>query len=155
MTAQYGRTTNRWVVLKIDDSSGTLRQIPVNSINGLELAYEEKDLTAFQDAIKGVLLGQPDFSCEISGPFDTTASTGSHTVLNAVNGLNVPLTMDVQVGMRHAWEAGEPQFGITSSSTDGVLVSKYTVNPGDGTYTATIKMAAGSAAPAWGTAAET
>jgi hypothetical protein len=155
MTTQYGRTTNRWVAFKIDDSAGTLRQIPVNSINGLELAYEEKDLTAFQDAIKGVLLGQPDFSCEISGPFDTTASTGSHTVLNGVNGLNTPLSLEVEVGMRHAWESGEPTFGVTSTAANGVLVSKYTVNPGDGTYTATIKMAAGSSAPAWATSAFT
>ena len=155
MTAQYGRTTNRWVKFLIDDSGGTLREIAVSSIGGLELAYEEKDLTAFMDAIKGVLLGQPDFACEISGPFDTTASTGSHTVLNSVSGLNVPLTFDVRIGMRHAWEAGEPQFGITSSSTDGVLVTKYSVDPGTGMYTASIKMAAGSAAPAWGTAAET
>jgi hypothetical protein len=155
MTAQYGRTTNRWVAFKIDDSAGALRQIPVSSINGLELAYEEKDLTAFQDAIKGVLLGQPDFSCEISGPFDTTANTGSHTVLNGVNGLNTPLSLEIEVGMRHVWETGEPTFGLTSTAANGVLVSKYTFNPGDGTYTATIKMAAGSAVPAWGTTANT
>ena len=155
MTTQYGRTTNRWVTLKIDDSASTLREIAVNSINGLELAYEEKDLTAFIDAIKGVLLGQPDFSCEIGGPFDTTASTGSHTVLSAVNGLNTPLAFGVFVGMRHAWENGEPVFGITGTAANGVLVSKYAVDLANGTYTASIKMAAGSAAPAWGTAAIT
>lgn len=155
MTAQTGRTTPRWTTVSIDDSAGTLRQIAVSSIGGLELAYEEKDLTAFQDAIKGVLLAQPDFSCEISGPFDTTALTGSHTVLNSVNGLNTPLSFGVFVGMRHAWEAGEPVFGLTSTTANGVLVSKYSVDLENGTYSATIKMAAGSAAPAWGTAAIT
>ena len=155
MTTQYGRTTNRWVAFKIDDSAGTLRQILVNSINGLELAYEEKDLTAFQDAIKGVLLGQPDFSCEIGGPFDTTANTGSHTVLNGVNGLNTPLSFDVQVGMRHAWEAGEPQFGLTKAAGSGYLVTSYIVNPAEMTYTAELRLFPGSVLPAWGTAAET
>lgn len=155
MTANTGRTTNKWTSVKIDDSGGTLREIAVSSISGVELAYEEFDLTAFMDAIKGVLLGQPDFSCEISGPFDTTASTGSHTVLSGVVGLNTPLAFGVFVGIRHAWESGEPVFGITGTAANGVLVTSYAVDPNTGTYKAKIRMAAASAAPAWGTTAIT
>jgi hypothetical protein len=155
MGVQTGRTVGRYVTVHIDDSSSTLRQIPVSSISGLGLTYEETELTAFQDAIKGVLNSTPDFSCTISGPFDTTANTGSHTVLSGVVGLNVPLTFDVKLGMRQTYVEGEPQFGVTATTANGVLVTAYDVDPGAGTYTAKIRMASGSAAPAWGVASET
>ena len=155
MAAQTGRTANRYVDVYIDDSGGTLRQIAVDTINNLGLVYDEQDLTAFIDAIHGVLLGHPNFSCSISGPLENTASTGTLTVLDSVNGENTPLSFDVKVGIRHAWEFGEPQFGISSSSTDGVVVSSFVVDPSTMRYTATIRMASGSAAPAWGTTAET
>ena len=155
MTAKTGRTTGRYVTVHMDDSGATLRQIAVSSISGLGLTYEETELTAFQDAIKGVLASTPDFSCTISGPFDTTANTGSHTVLSGVVGGNTPLSFDVRLGMRQTWEEGEPQFGVTSSATNGILVTAYDVDPANGTYTAKIRMASGSAAPAWGTTAET
>lgn len=161
MTAQTGRTVGHYTNFIIGDSANTLRNIPVTTVGGVGLKYEEKDLTALMDALKGVLLGQADFSVDIEGPFDTTAAaaspglSGSHTVLSALVGLNTPRTLDIQIGVMHAWEAGEPQFGISRSATVGVIVSSYDVNIADMKYKATIKMFAGSTAPAWGTAAET
>ena len=161
MTALTGRTTSNWIDFIVQDSGATLRSIPVNTINGLGLNYEETDLTAFQDAIKGALLGQPDCSIDIAGPFDTTAAasagtlSGSHTILSAIVGVLTPLAIDVQVGIRAAWESGAPQFGITSTATSGFLCSNYSVDVGAGTYTAKFVMFPGSSAPAWGTAAET
>lgn len=151
MAAQTGRTHPKYTTVHLDDSAGTLRQLTsVNTIGGLSLDYPELELTAWADAINGVLLGIPTFTTTIGGVFDTT----DHGYLSGVNGLNVPLTFDVRVGIRHTWEAGEPQFGITSSSTAGVLVRNYTVNPENMTWSATIVMFAGSTAPAWGIAAE-
>jgi len=155
MTANTGRTVSRWVAFLVDDSGGTPRNIPVNSINGVGLEYPEKDLTAFTDALKGVLPETPECVIEIEGPFDTIANTGSHTVLSGIAGGVTPLTLDVQIGIRHAWESGEPQFGITSSATSGFLCTSYKVNVNDGTYSAKFNMYPGSSAPAWGTAAET
>lgn len=154
MAAQTGRTTSKWTVFKVDDSSGTLRQIAVDSINGVGLVYDEVDLTAFQDAIKGALPAHPDVTITITGPFDTTADTGSHTVLSGIVGGVTPLSLDVQVGIRHAWESGEPQFGITSSSTSGFLCFDYQPDLNTGKYSAKFRMFPGSSAPAWGTAAE-
>jgi len=160
MTAQTGRTVSKWTDFRIDDNAGTLRSIPVNSINGVGLDYEEVDLTAFQDAMKGVLLGQPSCTIDIAGPFDNSVAaaagtlSGSHTVLSGIVGGVTPLTLDVQLGIRHAWEADEPQFGITSTAANGFLCSSYQVDPGAGTYSAKFVMYPGSAAPAWGTAAE-
>lgn len=166
MAAQTGRTVGKYIKVQIDDSAGTVRDIPVSTIGGVGLDYDEVDLTALQDAVKGVLMGHGNVGITITGPFDTTAAqaasgsgaaaalSGSHTVLNGVNGGQTPLTFGVYYGIRHVWETGEPCFGITSSSVNGFLVSGYKVND-DGTYSATIKLAAGSAAPAWGTAAFT
>ena len=161
MAAQTGRTVSKWVNFQCDDSAGTLRTIPINSISVVGLVYEEQDVTAFQDAVKGMLPNMPDAPIEISGPFDNAAAaaagtlSGSHTVLSALNGLQTPLTLDVQFGIRHAWESGEPQFGITGTAANGYIMTSYTVDPGAMTYSAKFVLYPGSAAPAWGTAAET
>jgi len=151
MTAQYGRTVSRYVNCLISDGSA-MRSIKVNAINGVGLTHEEVDLTAFQDAVHGVLQNTPDFTLDISGPFDTTANAG-HAVLNALNGVNTPRSFDIQFGIQHAWESGEPQFGITATATSGLIITSYVVNP-DGTFNAKGRMFAGSTAPAWGTTAE-
>ena len=159
MTAQTGRTVTKWTDFQIDDSGGTLRSIPVDSINGVGLVYDEVELTAFQDAIKGALPGHPDSVITITGPFDNSVVaaagtlSGSHTVLSAIDGAATPLTLNIEVGMRHAWEAGEPTFGITSSATSGYLCFDYQ-QQGE-KYSAKFRMFPGSSAPAWGTAAET
>ena len=162
-----GRTLARWVKFQIDDSGGTVRDIPVSSINGVGLTYDEVDITAFQDAVKGALAGQPDFTMTISGPFDNSAATaasgtgaaatlsGSHTVLSAINGLGTPLTFGAYFGIRGYWATGDPCFGITSSATSGAIVTEYTVDPSNATYSAKLRMYPGSSAPAWGTAAFT
>ena len=162
-----GRTVARWFKFQIKDSGGVLRDIPVNSINGVGLAYEEIDVTAFQDAVKGFLPGQPDFTLTIGGPFDNTAATaasgtgaaptlsGSHTVLSAVNGLATPLSFACYFGIRNYWATGDPVFGLTSSATNGALVFEYSVDPSGVSYSAKLRMSPGSAVPAWGTAAIT
>jgi hypothetical protein len=161
MTAQTGRTTQKWVEFLVDDSGGTLREIPVDSINGVGLTYDEVELTAFQDAIKGVLPAHPDCTITIGGPFDTSAAasaptlSGSHTVLNGIVGAATPLALDVRIGIRHVWEAGEPTFGITGTTTAGFLCFDYQADVNSGKYTAKFRVYPGSTAPVWATAAHT
>jgi hypothetical protein len=155
MAAKTGRTVGKHTLVYLDDSGGTLRQIAVATIGGLGITYDEVDLTALQDAVKGILPGHGALSLTLAGPMDSTASTGSHIVLSGVNGESTPLAFDVRVGIRQAWESGEPQFGITGTSANGVLVTDYQVDPAAGMYTAKLNMFSGSAIPAWGTAAET
>lgn len=160
-----GRTVKRWVRFLVDDSGGTPREIPVNSINGVGLDYPDADVTAFQDALVGVLPDTPDCTIEISGPVDNTAAaaaaasaaapvlSGSHTVLSAINGVQTPLGLAVMIGIRGYWATGDPVFGIVSpSAANGFLCLSYIVNPDDMTYTARFRVYPGSAAPAWGTA---
>ena len=165
MAVQTGRTVSKFVRFLVDDSGGTPREIPVSTINGVGLPYEEVDVTAFQDAVKGTLSNQPDCTIEVSGPWDSTAVaaaaasaaapvlSGSHAVLYNLAGAYTPLGLCICFGVRHYWEAGEPVFGIvTATAANGFVCTAYNVSPNDMTYSATFKVYPGSAAPAWGTA---
>ena len=82
--------------------------------------------------------------------------SGSHTILSAINGVaTLPLALAINFGVRHAWESGEPCFGLTGSAANGYLCVSYTVNPADMTYNAKFVVFPGSAIPAWGTTALT
>jgi hypothetical protein len=161
MAANTGRTTYKHINFIISDTGGTLRNVPINNLSVVGVTYNEEDLTAWQDAVAGALPSMPDAPIDFGGPFDTSAAaaspglSGSHTVLAGLNGGMTPQTLDIQFGIRHAWEADEPQFGITQSATSGYILTKYTVNPSDMTYSARLVLFPGSALPAWGTAAET
>ncbi len=152
MTAQTGRTHSKHITVKLDNSAGTLTDISayVNTVGSVGVTYETQDVTAFSDGVKNIVIGQPTASLTIGGPIDTTI----HTHMTGINGLSTPLSLDIQFGIRHAWEAGEPQFGITSSSTSGYLCHSYTIDPSANTWSATLDVF-GATAPAWGTAAET
>jgi len=167
MAAQTGRTQSKFIKFQIEDSGGTLRDIPIHSINGLGLEYGEVDVSAIQDAVKGFLSGQADYSLEVSGPVDTAAAqaasgsaaaaalSGSHTVLSDLAGALTPLGFGIYIGIRHYWETGEPVFGLSSSAANGIICINYNVSPDGMTYSASFRMYPASAAPAWGTSAIT
>ena len=165
MAIQTGRTVGKFVKFQIYDPT-TMRDIPVDSINGVGLTYEEVDVSAIQDAVKGFLNGQPDYSLEISGPFDTTAAvaastgslnpadlSGSHTILSPIVGGITALGFAIYVGIRQQWSTGEPVFGVSNSTSgNGLLCTNYQVDPGSASYTASFRLYPGSIAPAWGIA---
>ena len=152
MTANTGRTNSKHIQVYLDNSGGTLTDITayVNTVGTVGLTYDTQDVTAYSDGSKNIVIGQPSASLTIGGPFDTTI----HTHMTGINGALTPLSLDIRVGIRHAWEAGEPQFGITSSASVGYLCHSYTVDLNANTWTATLDVF-GATAPAWGTAAET
>ena len=130
MAANTGRTNAKHIQVFLDNSGGTLTEITAcNTVGQPGLEYETADQTAYSDGVKNITIGHPSAPIQLGGPFDTVA----HAHLIAINGGVTPLTFDVRIGIRHAWETGEPQFGITSASLDVF----------------------GATAPAWGTAAET
>jgi len=165
MAANTGRTVNKHFKFQIEDSGGTFRDIPILTVNGVGIAYDEEEMMAIQDAMHGFLPGHGVTSVDITGPLDTTAAqtasgsgavaalSGGHVVLPTVNGGVTPLGFACYFGMRHPWETGEPVFGLASTAANGVLVFNYEVDPASMLYSASIRMFPGSAAPAWGTAA--
>ena len=168
MAAQTGRTIDRYVYVIVGESGdANLREINCTGIGDVGLTFEAKDVTAWQDAVKNALSGQPDAPIKITGRFDNSAAvaapasasahalSGSHTVLSAINGDNVPHTLQIRFGVRHNWETGEPVFGLqrATATNSGYLCTKYNcVNGSD--YSAEF-VVSGPVAPAWGTAALT
>jgi len=104
---------------------------------------------AVSDGAKNVTVGIPAMHLTIEFVWDTVVLTH----LSALS-TQTPLSLDIRFGIRHAWEAGEPQFGITSSATSGYLCHGFTVDPSANTWSAVLDVF-GPTAPAFGTAAET
>lgn len=160
MAVQTGRTVSKFITFRIDDSAGAMRSIAVDSVGVVGLVYDEVDLTAWMDAVKGALPNHPDAPISIAGPWDTTAATGSHVVLSGIASPTycmTPRSLDIQFGMRQTYVTGEPQFGISgvAAGNVGYVITSYTVDPSAGKYSATFRLFPGSTAPAWGLAAET
>jgi hypothetical protein len=165
MAANTGRTVSKWMKFQIDDSAGTMRDIPVWTFNGIGIEYDSVELTALQDAMHGFLPGHGTIAVDITGPFDTTAAvaasgtgaaptlSGSHVVLSTgARADGVPRGFGVYFGMRQYWETGEPVFGLTQTGNNGIQVLNYQVHD-DLTYSCTLAMYPNSAVGAWGTTA--
>lgn len=73
-------------VFKLDDSGGTLRTLTtyVTDVSGLPGGRELGDTTAMGATGKSFIPGLQDITFSISGHFDSTATTGPHTVLNGL-----------------------------------------------------------------------
>ena len=161
MAAQTGRTLSKWTKVYIDDLGGTLREIPVNSINGVGLTAPEQDVSAWQDAVTNVLIGRPGGAITLRGPFDCAAAavasasaaapalSGSYTILNDLVGRNTPLAFGVCFGIRQYYTTTEPAFGLNlAAGTSGYLVKSFIINPDDSTYEAEL-VVMGPIAPSW------
>lgn len=159
-----GRTVTKWTRFAIDDSAGTPREIPVDSIGAVGFVYDETDLTAYQDQVKGYLAAHPDAPIEITGPFDNTAAaalaasgaaptlSGSHTVLAPLTAptFTTPLGLAVMFGIRGYWATGDPVFGVVApSASSGYVCTKYQVEGEK--YSARFTPFPGTV-PAWGSA---
>ena len=159
-----GRTVTKWTRFAIDDSAGTPREIPVDSISPVGFVYDETDLTAYQDQVKGYLAAHPDAPIDITGPFDNSAAaalaasgaaptlSGSHTILAPISAptFTTPLGLAIMIGIRGYWTTGDPVFGIVApSATQGYICTKYTIEGEK--YSASFKPYPGST-PAWGSA---
>ena len=156
-----GRTTTKWIRFGVTNNVGAASEIPVDSIGPVGLTYDEVDVTAFQDAVKGYLSNHAEAGIDITGPWDNSIEagfadppaaptlSGSHTILAPIVGGNTPLALAVHFGIRALWEDGNPVFGIiTASPTTGYLCTKYTVEGEK--YSARFVPFPGSI-PAWGT----
>jgi hypothetical protein len=160
-----GRTVSKWTRFAVDDSTGAPREIPVDTISPVGFVYDEAELTAYQDQVKGYLAGHPEAAIDITGPFSNLAATGlaasaaaptlsgSHTVLAPISAptFTTPLGLWIGFGVQGYWTAAtDPAFGVvTPSATSGYVCVKYQIE-GD-KYSARFVPFAGTI-PAWGTA---
>ena len=123
MTANTGVTNIKWLGVWIDNSSGTLTDLSVYVIDpgehGLEFATAVQ--TGIGERVENFTLGNPTSNFSIKFRFDTVVF---NHFLNIV-GTQTPLSIDYRHGIGHAWEAGEPTFGCTSSATSGYFAKNW------------------------------
>ena len=149
MAANTGRIHDKNTEVWLDDSAGTLTNLSayLNNVGAVGLDKEVTDVTAFSDTVHNFLNGYPTAPIQLAGPLDTVLI--DH--LKALSDVT-PLSLGIYYGVRHAWESGEPTFGLTSSATSGYLFGGFMVS--GGILTAKFNVF-GPTAPVWGTAAIT
>jgi hypothetical protein len=142
---RIGKFTN----VLVDDNGGTARDIStdVTSISS-SLIYDEVEIGGFTED-KRYLAARADASMTIEGRVNTTATTGSHTVLSNIVGPNggTTITVTIQYGNNAAATGGDPEF------EGEYFLSSYEVTPElDGAQLFNAKFVPGSTTlPAWGT----
>jgi hypothetical protein len=127
-----------WTTLSLDDAGGTARDIR-NDITNFNFATPRavQDVTGVDKSAFERLLLLADFSGQLNGVFNPTATTSSHAVLKTVSSSTVLRTLSLAIASQTL--AGE------------VIVSDYQISRGqDGslTWTAPFSLADG-AVPTW------
>jgi hypothetical protein len=158
-----GRTTTKWIRFGTNVADNSAREIPIDSLSPVGFSYDEVDVTAWQDAVKGYLRNHPDCPIDITGPFDTSALvglaasataptlSGSHTVLAVISAptFNHPVGLWIAFGTQGYWTtAVDVTFGIIAATpTSGYICTKYVVEGEK--YSASFKPYPGTI-PLWG-----
>lgn len=150
MAAQTGRSNNKFIGFFLDNSAGTLTDLTAytKDVGDVGFEYDKQDVTALSDGAKNYTIGIPAVPLTITFVWDTVVITH----LSALN-TQTPLSLDIRYGVRQTYTAGEPQFGISMSSTSGYVLTGFKCN-GTETIVANFDLF-GATAPAFGTAAET
>lgn len=161
-----GRTSPRFSKFQIEDSGGTMRDVPVRTMGNVGLTYDEIDLSALQELVKSFFSGQANFGLDMTGPFDNRAATaasgsgtdpsgtlsGTSTIIQPLNGGLTARSFGIYFGIQAVWSTGDPVFG----AVDSIIVTNWTVDPVTMMASWRIVKAAGAANnPAWGTSAIT
>jgi hypothetical protein len=158
MPVNTGRTNKKWLQVFLSNSSQVLTEITAytSSVGSMGLTYDTTDVTAYSDFIKNVTVGQPGAPITLSGPFDTTlyAMMIAYNTAGRATISGWGLSLDIRLGIQHAWTAGEPVFGITGSANSGYQLTSFTVDTSAMTWQATLDCV-GPTAPQLGSQAHT
>lgn len=137
------------VVVKLDDSSGTLRQFEAGDIVSVDLGvwYDQFDVTGFGDEVHNVVNGQMRAPVTLRGYLTTTTDTGTHPVIQGAFAAGEQVSLEVQVGQNAAPQAGDPLF------TGEFLVSSYkpVISTGGAVMFEAQLIPATGTAPSWST----
>ena len=136
------------VIVKMDDSGGTLRQFADGDIRSIDLgqSYDQFDVTGFGDEAHQFINGQLRAPVTIQGYLTTESPGGTHTVIQGAFAAGSQVTLEVQVGDNAAPVANDPKY------SGEFLIGSYRpqiMTGGAVMFTATLQPATG-AAPEWG-----
>ncbi len=139
-----GKTDSKYV--KVIYNSQTI-DCSITGVDGVGIVYDETDVTGLCNSIKEAVQGQGTVAVNLSGNFSNTATTGSHTVFQALNGNTTGATLTIQIGIRATATSGDPEFEVTSMGVFSYVVS---ASGGSPTWSASLRPLPGATA-AWGT----
>jgi len=136
------------VVVKMDDSGGTLRTFANGDITSVDvpLTNDQHDVTGFGDPAHHVINGQLQAPVTLKGYVTTTANTGTHPVIKGAHAAGSQVTLQVAVGNNAAPQSGDPEY------SGEFLVENYKIMLETGKavmFEASLKPAIGTA-PSWG-----
>ena len=139
-----GKTHSRHIDISL---GGVQIECSINNLGGVGLAYDQADVTTFCNSIKEAITGNADVTINLSGPFNNTAVTGGHIVVEPLNGDDTGAVLVIEIGVGAAPTTGDAKFTVTNA-----IVSNYLVAAGNGpvTWSAALKPAVGATA-VWGT----
>lgn len=136
------------VVVILDDASGSPRTFANGDIISIDLGLmaDQHDVTGFGDAVHKYINGQKRAPVTIKGYLTTTATIGTHTVIQPVFKDGKQVTLEVRVGQNAAPTTGDPKY------TGEFFVASYSPvfeTGGAVKFTAMLTPATG-AEPLWG-----
>ena len=137
------------VIVKMDDSGGTLRAFSDGDIRSIDLGltHDQFDVTGFGDAVHQFINGQLRAPVMIEGYLTTDSTSGTHSVIQGAFAAGNQVSLEVQVGNNAAPVASDPKY------TGEFLIASYRpqiMTGGAVMFTASLQPATGTA-PAWGT----
>jgi hypothetical protein len=136
------------VIVKLDDSGGTLRTFADGDIISVDLGLkaDQHDVTGFGDQVHRVINGQMQAPVTIRGYVTKTTDIGTHPVIYGAFNAGAQVSLEVRVGNNAAPTTGDPKY------TGEFFVASYVpvINTGGAvTFTATLNPATGTK-PVWG-----
>jgi len=137
------------IVVKMDDSGGTLRTFADGDVTSVELGLtnDQHDVTGFGDDVHNFVNGQLQAPVTVNGFLTTTASVGTHTVIQGAFAAGAQVTLEIEVGQNAVPTGGDPKY------SGEFVIQSYTPKIETGgavTFAAVLSPATGTA-PSWGT----
>ncbi len=140
-----GKTHSRWITVSYNSQLVTCS---IDSLSGIGITYDTVEVTTLCNTVKERLIGLGDSSIGASGPFNNTAVTGAHIVVEPLNGNSTGATLVISIGSGAAPTTGDAKFTVTNMGVDNYLVAAGTGAAVTSSWTWTPRP---GATAAWGT----
>ena len=142
-----GKTNAKYITVDIDDYANVIRDISAGITDiSMPITSDNTDTTGYSDGVINFSMGLPNQPLTMTGVYDTTLLTGTHTVLSRLVGvLATSTTITVQIGIRAAPVNPNPEY-------EGLFFCTSLIYGNDLTFVAEF-VPATTTAPDWHTVA--
>ena len=140
-----GKTHSKWMTVNYNSQ---LITCSIDSIDGIGVNFDTVEVTTLCNQIKERLIGHGDVSISASGPFNDTATTGAHNVIEPLNGDATGATLVISIGSGAAPTTGDATFTVTNLGVDNYMVAGSVAGAVTASWTFTPRQ---GATAEWGT----